>query len=183
MAKQTYALEPGGPKRLEISWKYGFKDTTITFDGAPVGVINDQKSLRAGQEFSLTDGSKIKVMLVSNLAGTEVQVMRNGLPLPGSASDPESRVKVAAGIIYFVAGLNILLGLLAMFIDSDFIVGLGVSWYNLFFGLFFLVMGLLVGKKKSKVALVLAIGCSRWTPCWGWWARSWLEPHPPYSDC
>lgn len=40
MAKQTYALEPGGPKRLEISWKYGFKDTTITFDGAPVGVID-----------------------------------------------------------------------------------------------------------------------------------------------
>lgn len=33
MPKQTYALETGGPKRLEVSWKGLYKDLTIALDG------------------------------------------------------------------------------------------------------------------------------------------------------
>jgi len=155
MAKQSYSFDPGGPKRLEMSWKGAFKETTLVVDGVPVGVIPDQKALRAGQEFKLVDGSLLKVQLVSNLAGSEVQVTRNGMPLPGSASNPETRIKTAAGIIFFIAGLNLLLGLLALVIRSDFFASLGIGWYNLVFGLFFLAMGFLVNR-KSKVALIAA---------------------------
>jgi hypothetical protein len=156
MPKQSYALEPGGPKRLQVSWKSFFKDTVITLDGVVVGSIPDQPTLREGQDFRLMDGSIIKVQLISNLSGTEMRVLRNGVPLPGSASNPETRVKTATGIIFFVAGLNLLLGLIALITQSDFLAQIGIGWYSLVFGGFFLVMGFLV-RKLSTVALILSI--------------------------
>lgn len=156
MPKQIFALEPGGPKRLQVSWKSFFKDTTITLDGVLVGTIPDQPALREGQEFRLMDGSIIKVQLVSNLSGTEMRVLRNGIPLPGSASNPETKVKTATGIIFFVAGLNLLLGLIALITQSEFLALMGIGWYSIVFGGFFLAMGFLV-RKLSKVALILSI--------------------------
>jgi hypothetical protein len=37
----------------------------------------------------------------------------NGQPIPGSASDPQTKVKNAYGMVYFVAGLNLVLGLVS----------------------------------------------------------------------
>ena len=156
MAKQSYSLEPGGPKRLEIQWKGFFKNTTIALDGVTLGIIPDHMTLRTPQEFNLTDGGLLKVQLVQNLAGTEMQVTRNGIPLPGSASNPETKVGTAAGIIFFVAGLNLLLGIIGLLTRSEFLATLGIGWYSIIFGAFFLVMGFLV-KKRSMVALILSI--------------------------
>ncbi|MDP3450789.1 MAG: hypothetical protein Q8R87_09420 [Anaerolineaceae bacterium] len=156
MPKQSYSLEPGGPKRLEIQWKGLYKNTTITLDGLQLGTVLDQRLLRAGHELPLTDGSLLRLHLVSNLAGTELRVTRNGVPLPGSASNPETKVNTAAGIIFFVAGLNLLLGIIGLLTRSEFLATLGIGWYSIIFGAFFLVMGLLV-KKRSMVALILSI--------------------------
>src|SRR5690349_9384101 len=93
MPKQTFALEAGGEKRLEVSWGGMFKNTTVSLDGNSIGVIPDQKALLAGQEFRLPDGSTIKVQLVRSFISTELRVFRNGQPLPGSASDPLTRLK------------------------------------------------------------------------------------------
>lgn len=157
MPKRTYALEPDGPKRLTINWKsMSFKDTTITLDDVVVGTIPDQRELRAGQEFKLIDGSMLKVQLVQNISGSEVQVLRNGVPLPGSASNPETRLKGAWGMIFFIAGLNLLLGIIALLTGSELLANMGIGWYSLIFGGFFLIMGFLV-KNRSKVALILSI--------------------------
>lgn len=156
MPKLTLALEPGGPKRLEIQWKGLYKNTTITLDGVQLGTVLDQRLLRAGQELPLTDGSLLRLHLVSNLAGTELRVTRNGDPLPGSASNPETKVNTAAGLIFFVAGLNLVLGIIGLLTRSEFLATLGIGWYSIIFGAFFLVMGFLV-KKRSMVALILSI--------------------------
>lgn len=156
MPKQSFSLEPGGPNRLEIQWKGLYKDTTITLDGVQLGMVLNQQLLRAGQEYQLVDGSLLKFHLVSNLAGTELRVTRNGIPLPGSASNPETKVNTAAGIIFFVAGLNLLLGIIGLLTRSEFLATLGIGWYSILFGAFFLVMGFLV-KRRSMVALILSI--------------------------
>jgi len=152
MPKQSFALEPGSTHRLEIQWKGLYKDTTLTLDGVQLGPVLDQGLLRAGQELPLPDGSLLKLHLVSNLAGTELRVTRNGIPLPGSASNPETKVGTAAGIIFFVAGLNLLLGVISLLTRSEFLASLGIGWFSIIFGAFFLVMGFLV-KKRSMVVV------------------------------
>jgi hypothetical protein len=48
MPKQQYALEQGGPKRLEISWTGIWRNFTVRLDGQVVGTVENQKALRAG---------------------------------------------------------------------------------------------------------------------------------------
>ncbi|RMD62640.1 hypothetical protein D6833_06615, partial [Candidatus Parcubacteria bacterium] len=55
MPKQAFALEPGGAKRLEVTWKRGFENVFVWFDGRVVGFIPDRRALSAGQEVRLPD--------------------------------------------------------------------------------------------------------------------------------
>jgi hypothetical protein len=156
MPKQSFALETGGEKRLEISWKGLYKDVTVSLDGNSVGIIPNQKALSAGQEFRLIDGSTIKVQLVSKLISTEMQVLRNGQPLPGSSSDPQARLKTAYGVVYFIAGLNLVLGFVSFLFNVEFLQQIGIGFSSIVSGLVFLVLGFFV-QRKSTIALILAI--------------------------
>lgn len=156
MPKQSYALEPGGEKRLEMSWKRGWKEISISLDGKQIGVIPDQKALMSGREMSLPDGSTLKVQLVSKPWDAELQLLRNGQPLPGSGSDPATKFKTAYGMVYFVAGLNLLLGILAVLFDIEFLQGIGISLGSIIFGVIFLVLGFFT-QRKSTIALILAV--------------------------
>lgn len=156
MPKQSFALEAGGENRLEISWKGMYKDLTVSLDGNSIGVIPNQKALSAGQEFRSIDGSIIKVQLVSKFMSTELQVLRNGQPLPGSASDPQTKMKNAYGMVYFVAGLNLVLGLVSFLFNVEFLQQIGIGFGSILFGLVFLALGFFV-QRKSTVALILAI--------------------------
>lgn len=156
MPKQSFALEAGGEKCMEVSWKGLYKNVTVSLDGNSVGVIPNQKALSAGQEFGLPDGSTIKVQLVNKLMSTELQVLRNGQPLPGSSSDPQTRLKNAYGMVYFVAGLNFVLGFVSFLFNVEFLQQLGIGFVSIIFGLVFLVLGFFV-QRKSAIALILAV--------------------------
>ena len=156
MPKQSYALEAGGKKRLELFWKGMFNNLNVVLDGQSIGVIPNQKALSQGQTFELEDGSTLKVQLVRSLMATEVQVLRDGEPLPGSASDPQSRYKNAYLIVYFIAGLNLLLGVLASLFNVALLQQLGIGFGSILLGFVYLVLGFFV-QKKSSLALVLAI--------------------------
>jgi hypothetical protein len=155
MPKRRYALERGGIERLELSWKGMFKNLTVSLDGQPIGEIPGQRELSQGREFSLPDGATLKVQLVRKFTGSELEVSRNGQPLPGTASDPEVKIKVAYGLVFFVAGLNLLLGLLAMAQIEFFQQLAGDALYVIAYGLIMGLLGILV-TRRSVAALILA---------------------------
>ena len=155
MPKQEFSFEKGGPKRLVLSWKGVWKDFTITLDGQEIGKMNGQKELKQGGEYTLPDGSNLKVHLVQKYSGAELQILKDGEPLPGSASDPEQKFKVAYGIIFFIAGLNLLIGLLGLVFQSDFFFEMGWGLYQMIFGLVFLGLGFWA-RTKSSIALIIA---------------------------
>jgi len=152
----TYALEPGGPKRLEVSWKAMWKDFTVKVDDRVVGVVSDPKQLREGKQFKLKDGSTLSVRLRNTLSGVDLEILRDGQPLPGTSADPATRHKAAYGVIFFVAVLNTFLGMSAVLFQIPFLLTLGVGFSSAIFGLVFLLLGFLV-KRKSQLALILAI--------------------------
>ena len=156
MPKKSFALEPAGEQRLDVSWTRGWNDVTISLDGNSIGVIPNQKALSEGQEFQLTDGSIVKIQLVNKFDFKELQVLRNGQPLPGSASDPETRLNEASKIVYFVAVLNIIFGLVAFLFQTEFLRSIGMGLNSILFGLISLPLGLFV-QRKSNGALILAM--------------------------
>ena len=156
MAKQTYAFETGGPQRLLMDWKYGYRDLTLYVDGALVGKIPGQKELQAGQEFILPDGSKLEIRLVRAFLSSDLSVERNGEPLPGSATDPYSQVRLSYQLILFLAIINLALGLVTELFQIPSLIGLGVGWYNIAFGIVFIGLGLWV-RSLSLLGLWISI--------------------------
>jgi hypothetical protein len=111
---KRFALEPGGAPRLEITWRYGFKDVVIKIDGLEIGRVNDPGELKLGRDFALADGSTLRVQLVSKFHSRELLVLRNGEPLPGSSSHPQTIQRAAYGILYTIAAFTAIFGVLAV---------------------------------------------------------------------
>lgn len=157
MATKTFALEPGGPKRLEVKWGMFWKNFTVTLDGKQVGTVEGgQKELKRGVELRLPDGSDLHIQLVSGAMNVELQLKRDGKALPGSASDPAQRVQSAAYMLYFFAGLNTLFGVVAMLIDNEVLSGLGMGIFSILFGAIVATLGFFTSR-RSRVAPILAI--------------------------
>jgi hypothetical protein len=180
MPTKKYALEQGGPQRVEISWRGIWKDISVKVDGYLLGTIANKKELQAGRQFMLPDGTVLSVQLVRKFSAVELQVLRNGYPLPGSASDPQQRLKIAYGILFFIAGLNIVLGLIAVLAAPPYLTDqLGIDWTTIGFGVVFLILGLLV-RRRSMVALGFAVALFILSGIWSFYVITQNMPgHTP----
>jgi hypothetical protein len=91
--KREFALDPGGPKRLKITYPWNLANADVSFDGQRIASFATKADFQRGTTCKLPDGSILSVLFVFGpvegapfLKG--VQVIRNGAPLPGSAADP-----------------------------------------------------------------------------------------------
>lgn len=151
MPRKRYALEKRGPKRLELTWKLGWKNCQACLDGAELGSFADRSELTAGREFPLSDDSILKVQLTRK--GLEVR--RNGKFLPGSAGDPGPILALACGVIFFMGGGNLLLSLLGEILQEQSLQE-AVGWWGAIIGAVYIVLGILV-RRRSVVALAIAV--------------------------
>lgn len=155
MPKQKLKLDAKGPANVEVSWSWNFRNVTVTVDGREVGSIANKKELQQGKSFPLADGSALEVKLIGGVQSM-LRVTRDGEPLPGSATDPGTLAKTARGIVYFVAAVNLLIGVLALGFDVQALLQLGFGIESLAFGFVFLFLALMVHLRGSWVALVVA---------------------------
>src|SRR5689334_21858427 len=109
MPTRKFVFELEGPKRLELSWKWMFRNVDVRVDGKSVGVIPNRGAMKEGCVFQLPDGSMLSVKLGTGFGGG-IELLRDGVALPGSDTVEHTQVKVAAQILYFIAALNALLG-------------------------------------------------------------------------
>ena len=156
MPKKTFALEPGSSRTVDIEWRGIWKDFKVSLDGQVLGTMNGQKQLQEGDTYPLQDGSVLAVKLEQGFGSAELKITRDGQPLPGTDSDPRQQLESAAGIVFFIAGLNIVLGLVAELLDVGLLLDNGLGWGSVVFGVVFLGLGLWA-RKGSRVALILAI--------------------------
>jgi hypothetical protein len=153
---KRFALEPNQPKRLEISWKGNWKRLAVSLDATPVGAIETKKELQGGKEFTLADGSTLEVRLRQTFFSPELQLLRNGSPIPGSGSDPQARLAMAYGVIFFVAGLSAIVGVIAELFHIDLLLRLGFGIWSLVGAAIYGILGYFV-RKRSLSALIIAI--------------------------
>ncbi|QDE83811.1 hypothetical protein [Myxococcus xanthus] len=156
MGSKKLALEAGGPPRLELSWGWGWKRFTVTLDGKVVGTLDGGASeLRRGVFFKLPDGSTLNVLLQSGFFRTSLAVVRDGEAVPGTDTDPAQQVKRAANLLYFLAGLNTLIGVVAMVGQSDILEAAGMGLGSILFSLPIAVLGFFT-HRGTRVAPILA---------------------------
>jgi hypothetical protein len=158
MPTKKFAIERGGPERIEVTWKGIWKELKVSFDGRELGSIEGgMKAVKQGKQFVLPDGGTLDVKLVSGFANTYLQLLRNGQPLPGSGSDPAEQLKVAWGMIFFIAALNGVVGLIAIVTGSEMLANLGIGWPAIVLAAFYAGLALLVKHYRSSIALGIAV--------------------------
>ncbi|HZS39221.1 MAG TPA: hypothetical protein VFF06_20460 [Polyangia bacterium] len=149
------AFEKKGPKRLELSWSGFWKNFTAKVDGQTVLTANGQSDIKAGRSATLADGSTLSVRLKTGFGNAGLEVLRDGQPLPGTSTDPATQLKLAGGIVYFLAGLNALIGVIALVFDVAFLKE-NFGYGPLVMGAIFAVLGYFTNK-RSMAALIVAI--------------------------
>ena len=121
----TYAIEPGGPKRVVIESQPMWQNCQIFFDGAVIGTIPGLDALMSGMNFTLPDDSVLRVIYTNKFLISQFQVLRNGKPLPGSQSDPNELLKTAVIVTYVVGAYDTLVGLLAGLVNIKLLLSMG----------------------------------------------------------
>jgi hypothetical protein len=89
--KKEFALDPGGPKRLKITYPGNLANAEVLLDGQRIMAFSSKADFLRGTTAKLPDGSMLTVRFgpiegVPLLKG--VHAIRNGAPLAGSAADP-----------------------------------------------------------------------------------------------
>jgi hypothetical protein len=97
---RRYALERGGPERLELRWGASFREVRVLFDGAEVEVLHRKKIPRDGANVTLPDGSVLSLRLRGMLG---IELYREGGHLPGSDLEPRRLLRNAALLMAIAA--------------------------------------------------------------------------------
>jgi hypothetical protein len=112
--KEDFWLEPGGPKRLMVEYEPRLKHAEVSFDGQKVITFASQAEFTRGTTCKLPDGSLLTAKH-GPIAGAEwlrvlkgIHLIRNGVPVPGSAAEPLPKwtwaFVVGCGIICLFGG-------------------------------------------------------------------------------
>ncbi|MFO0747163.1 MAG: hypothetical protein U1F43_16090 [Myxococcota bacterium] len=155
---RKYKIDGTGAERLVLSWTGMWKNVDVQLDGASLGEpIPNFAALKQGREYRLPDGRTLNVRFKSGLMGNQgLEVMIDGAPVPGSDFDPRQRLKLAVGILGFVAGLSALLGALGM-AKVAFIQALGFGWPSLAAGVVLGILAFVGAKTRHPAAFVVAL--------------------------
>lgn len=154
MPKQRLSFEQGGDPRLELEWGSYMRDFQVRLDGKEIGRIDGgQRALKQPHTFTLPDGSEITIQLNQSMLIDELEVLRDGQPLPGSASNPQ--VKLSAGIrtAFFWGVASMIMGLLIFFTDLNLLRILSFSQYSFVAGLLLIVTA--IGMARRSLSLVV----------------------------
>ena len=155
MATKKYYLNENKTDTLQCSWGMGWKDFKIEYNDQLVGDIIDRTTLRNGIELNLTPEKVLFARLKQGLT-LELELLINGKPVKGSATDPEQQIKLAYGLSLFIGGLNILLSLLGMIANIAFLNQLGMGMGSIIFGLFILALAFGIKRQISWAAFAVA---------------------------
>lgn len=153
MPKESLALERGGPKRLTLSWRFGWKDFTVSLDGQPVATVT-REELKAGKDVPLPDGETLMVQARPGMTSASLVVTLDGRLLLGSWAELAPVVKQAAYVFYFLAAVNVVLGVVALVAQVKFLLALGIGPGSLVVGVLLGIAGFFV-MQRSLVAAIL----------------------------
>ncbi|MPW16714.1 hypothetical protein GCT13_07135 [Paraburkholderia sp. CNPSo 3157] len=164
MPTHRFPLEQGGSDRLVIkTGNFKFNKADITLDGQSLLAGATSEQIKQGVSVSLPDGSHLAIKLVAGAFRAQasgLEVLRDGKPLPGSIGTPEHAVLTAKSggqVLYFLAVLNFVAGLVATYSNSDGLFAASNALPLIAMAALLGVLGLFVQRKLSLIALGVSI--------------------------
>jgi hypothetical protein len=157
MPDRRYPLSEGDRKRLRIRWTGAFsaraRDVRVWLDDEPIAELLELKETAI---VALRDGASIELRWVRRMDGCELHVSRAGVPLPGSAGDPQARLDRLAAVLYVVGGATVLVSAISEVSHIEMLAVHGYGFASGVEGSIVAALGWFVGR-GSRLALGLAV--------------------------
>ena len=158
MTQQRLALELGQKPRIELDWGTYMREFEVRFDGELLGRIDGgQKALREPHSFTLPDGSELTIRLKQSQMIDELEVLRDGVPLPGSASSTIAKLSAAVRSSFFWGIAAVIAGLTLRFTDYAWVMKLTFSPYSILFGVIMIMAAIVLARRSLPAAIVALI--------------------------
>lgn len=149
MPSKKFALDAGGPERLEATWEGAFKSLAISVDGTSVASFATAEELETPRRAPLSDGGELEVSIAKYGFLPELRLSRDGVAIPGSSGDPATQLAAATNVLYAIALLNAIIGVVAGALGIKALQDLGIGWSTLFAAAIYGGLGWLVSKRSA----------------------------------
>lgn len=145
----------GKEEKILIKSNGWFKSKEVWIGDEKLGIWPSRSDLKKGVSLKTIDGSELFIRQTE----FPVQLLYtfNGIPVRGSAGDPDTQIKTAYGLMMFVCALNFLLGAIAYFGEVQALLKLGFGLYNLIIGTLYAVLLYIGYDAKMFVPLVIGL--------------------------
>lgn len=152
MAIQKYAVRDGSYKELEFERKSLSNKYHVRLNGQEIALV-PTKTFRKVWTYKLSRGV-LTVRHGQGLSNSRLDVRFNDQPLEGSANDPGYHLEQSYKIIFFIAAINLIFGVLGLFSPglSGFVVS---GLYAIITGVIYSVLGYFA-MRRSYIALGIA---------------------------
>jgi len=151
MATKKYYLDDNKTDILQCSWGVNWKNFKIEYNNQIIVNNSDRKSLLNGITICLTPDKTLYAKLKQGLT-QELELLINGQPIKGSATDPVQQIRLAFALTLIIGGINIFLGLLALITNNQMLLNLGLGMGSLVFGVVILVLAFGIKKEIAWAA-------------------------------
>jgi len=152
---KTYTLESDTtPYTIEISWKGTWQNVKVVRDFTEIGSFETKMDLFTGKDFTLPDGSTLRVQLEEQPMSVNLLVLHNGRRLASPDIDPKYQLKQAYTTVFVIGGIHLAIGLLFTVFEISFIRNDSQALLGI--GLLFFVLGFFI-MRESFIALGLAL--------------------------
>lgn len=145
----------GREEKILIKSNGWFKPKEVWLGQENLGPWPSRSELKKGVILKTTDGSELSIRQTD--FPVQLLFMFNGIPVKGSAADPDTQIKTAYGLMMFVCALNFLLGAIAYFGEVQMLLRLGFGLYNLIIGTLYVILLYIGYDAKMFVPLVIGL--------------------------
>lgn len=157
MPKKTFYLDTAKTESIEISWGFNWKNFCVAKNKEIIGNFENKQELQKGKLFTLANNNTISAQLKKTKLGPELEILYNGKPVPGSATDPHFQVKTAFILLLVIGILNIVVGVITELGDVQMLKQLGAGLGIIIVGAIYIILAFLVKQKHSLTALYMGI--------------------------
>jgi hypothetical protein len=157
MPTKIYYFDTAQTDGVTASWSMFFRNFRLDYQGRELGCLTPAE-LKAGHEFALPDGRRLLVRLQQKIGAQGLDFQVDGRPLGGTVNDPLTQVNTAFAAIMLIAGLNVVLSVVAMLGPVETLPALGLGWGTLAEGLIYAGLGWLGKYQRAAWAFYVALG-------------------------
>lgn len=158
MPTKIYYLDEARTQPLKVTWGWNWRKLAVSYQGQEIGQFATTSQLKEGNTFTLPDGRELAVQLRTRMAQPQLEILLDGQPLPGTDTHPRQQFQQARYVLWFLAAVNIGLGLLVELGQIAVLLEFGMGLSTILVGLVFLGFEWWARTRLTHWAFYAAIG-------------------------